>query len=85
MPVVFRYKGIRFFFYSNEGNPLEPRHIHAESGDGEAKIWLEPQVAIATSAGYNRKQLSQLMQLVEAHHDEIERAWNEHFRQDRQL
>ncbi len=31
MPVVFRYKGIRFFFYSNEGNPLEPRHIHAES------------------------------------------------------
>jgi len=38
MPVVFRYKGIRFFFYSNEGNPLEPMHIHAESGDGETKI-----------------------------------------------
>ena len=85
MPVVFRYKGIRFFFYSNEGNPLEPMHIHAESGDGEAKIWLEPQVAIASSTGYNRKQLSQLMQLVEAHRDEIERAWNEHFRQDRQF
>ncbi|WP_240721777.1 DUF4160 domain-containing protein [Halomonas marinisediminis] len=54
MPVIFRYKGIRFFFYSNEGNPLEPIHVHAESGDGEAKIWLEPQVAIANSAGYNR-------------------------------
>ncbi|WP_027961276.1 DUF4160 domain-containing protein [Halomonas halodenitrificans] len=85
MPVIFRYKGIRFFFYSNEGNPLEPIHVHAESGDGEAKIWLEPQVAIASSAGYNRKQLSQLMQLVEEHRRDIEEAWNEHFRQDRQL
>jgi hypothetical protein len=24
MPVVFRYKGVRFFFYSNEGSPREP-------------------------------------------------------------
>jgi hypothetical protein len=24
MPVIFRYKGFRFFFYSNEGNPREP-------------------------------------------------------------
>ena len=23
MPVVFRYKGFRFFFYSNEGQPRE--------------------------------------------------------------
>ncbi|MFT0172652.1 DUF4160 domain-containing protein [Paraburkholderia mimosarum] len=29
MPVVFRYNGIRFFFYSNEGDPREPVHIHA--------------------------------------------------------
>ncbi|WP_198588658.1 DUF4160 domain-containing protein [Alloalcanivorax mobilis] len=54
MPVVFRYKGIRFFFYSNEGNPREKMHIHAESGAGEAKLWLYPEVSIADSAGYNR-------------------------------
>ncbi|MBI5120299.1 MAG: DUF4160 domain-containing protein [Rhodospirillales bacterium] len=30
MPVIFRWNGIRFFFYSNEGNPREPMHIHAE-------------------------------------------------------
>jgi len=28
MPVVFRYRGYRFFFYSNEGDPREPLHIH---------------------------------------------------------
>jgi len=28
MPVVFRYKSFRFFFYPNEGNPREATHIH---------------------------------------------------------
>ena len=32
MPVVFRYKGFRFFFYSNEGNPREPVHVHVMGG-----------------------------------------------------
>lgn len=31
MPTVFRYEGIRFFFYSDEGTPREPTHIHARS------------------------------------------------------
>ncbi len=28
MPVVFRSGDLTFFFYSNEGNPREPVHIH---------------------------------------------------------
>jgi hypothetical protein len=28
MPVVFRYKSFRFFFYSNEGNPREAMRVH---------------------------------------------------------
>ena len=55
-------------------------HIPAESSDGEAKFWLHPNVTIARSAGYSRRQLSQLAELVREHRDEIERAWNEHFR-----
>ena len=35
MPVVFRYKSFRFFFYSNEGNPREAMHIHVRGVDGE--------------------------------------------------
>ncbi len=30
MPVVFRWEGIRFYFFSNEGDPREPVHIHAD-------------------------------------------------------
>ena len=80
MPVVFRHGNVRFHFFSNEGTPREPAHIHAESSDGEAKFWLHPNVTIARSAGYNRRQLSRLADLVREHRDEIERAWNEHFR-----
>lgn len=79
MPVVFRYKGIRFYFFSNEGNPREPVHIHAESGEGEAKFWLYPDVRVASSAGFDRRTLAELMKVVEEHRELIERAWNEYF------
>jgi len=45
MPVVFRYRNFRFFFYSNEG--MEPAHIHVRGRDGEAKFWLKPAVQLA--------------------------------------
>ena len=28
MPIVFRSDGFKFFFYSNEGDPREPLHVH---------------------------------------------------------
>jgi hypothetical protein len=49
MPVVFRHKGYRFFFSSNEGNPREPLHIHVRSSEGEAKFWLGPEVRLAVN------------------------------------
>jgi hypothetical protein len=79
MPVVFRKQGVRFYFFSNEGDPREPVHVHAGSGDGEAKFWLYPEVTIANSAGYNRKQLAWLVRVVTNRREQIERAWNEHF------
>lgn len=86
MPVVFRLKDLRFHLFSNEGNPREPVHIHAESADGKAKLWLYPEVKIASSAGFNRKELTEIVAVVHdlrqffvARRDEIERAWNEYF------
>ena len=40
MPTVFRERGFRFFFYSNEGSPREPVHIHVEKADLEAKFLM---------------------------------------------
>jgi hypothetical protein len=79
MPVVFRYKSFRFFFYSNEGNPREAMHIHVRGADGEAKFWLTPTVYLADSDGYDARTLRELRDAVIANKDLIERTWNDHF------
>ncbi len=40
MPTTLRLLGVRFFFYSNEGN--EPPHVPIEKGDAESKYWIDP-------------------------------------------
>jgi len=80
MLVIFRYRGFKFFFYSNEGTPLEPVHIHVEKDNVEAKFWLIPEVRVAYNDGYDARTLRELLEIVEANKDRIERAWNEFFR-----
>jgi hypothetical protein len=48
MPEIFRYRGFKFFFYSNEGTPREPVHVHVEKDDIEAKFWVVPEVSVHT-------------------------------------
>ena len=79
MPVVFRYKGFRFFFYSNEGNPREPVHVHVRSGGSEAKLWLDPQVRVAASYGFDAGTLRELVEVAQTHREMIERAWHDYF------
>lgn len=79
MPVLFRHKGYRFFFYSNEGNPLEPLHIHVRRGEAVAKFWLEPDVTLAESFGMSSSELRELMDIAEQNKKLIKRYWNEYF------
>ena len=79
MPTVFRHDGIRFYFFSNEGNPSEPLHIYAGRADAEAKVWVSPEVRFADSVGFSRREQIELIRIVELRRDEIIRAWHEHF------
>lgn len=79
MPVVFRYKGFRFFFFSNEGNPLEPLHVHVQKGSAIAKLWLQPYPEVAESYGLTSSELRELLKIAVEHRDEIERYWNDYF------
>lgn len=79
MPVVFRYKGFRFFFYSNEGSPREPVHVHVRLGSSEAKLWLEPQVRVASSFGFDASTLRELVEVAQGNRALIERTWHEYF------
>jgi hypothetical protein len=79
MPVVFRYRDFRFFFYSNEGDPREQAHVHVRKDESEAKFWLRPDVQVAYNDGYDARTLRELMSLVGRNRELIERTWNEFF------
>ncbi len=79
MPVVFRHKGFRFFFYSNEGDPREPAHIHVTKDGIDAKFWLNPVVLIDYNDGFNARTLRELTEVIERRREEILRAWDEFF------
>jgi hypothetical protein len=79
MPVIFRAGGFQFFFYSNEGNPREPPHVHVGKADREAKFWISPDVLLAYNDGFTSKTLRELLELIEANRERLERAWDEYF------
>jgi hypothetical protein len=79
MPTIFRRGGYRFFFFSNEGDPREPAHVHIRRGADEAKIWLEPEVVVAESFGFNASEQNALSRIVEDERATLLRAWHEHF------
>jgi hypothetical protein len=63
MPTVLRLGGLRFFFFSNEGN--EPAHIHIEQAECYAKFWLQMDVELALSFGFRKRDLTRIRKLVE--------------------
>ncbi len=67
---------MRFYFFSREESRI---HIHVQGSDGEAKFWLEPQIAIAHNYGLNRRAISTAIRLMREHESEIRTAWKEHF------
>jgi len=76
-PTVFKEGKYRFFFFSKEE---ERMHIHVMSGDGEAKFWIEPIIALADYTGLSKKQLNQLQKVIERHKNEIIKKWKKHLK-----
>ncbi len=79
MPAVFRERGMRFFFYSDEGEPLEPVHIHVHASGNEAKFWVKPHIWLAWGKGFRPNELKLIQTVVEKREQEIVEAWNEFF------
>jgi hypothetical protein len=77
MPTLLRVEGLRFFFYSNEGQ--EPPHVHVEKGAGEAKLWLEP-VRLVYSNRLTPSELRRVRELTFQHQTAFLERWNEHLR-----
>lgn len=79
MPKVFEKNGYKFFFFSNEGDPLEPIHIHIRKDGNLAKFWIEPEVSLGKNHGFSAKELNWIFEMVESNKYKIEEKWNEYF------
>ena len=79
MPTVFREAGYRFFFYSNEGDPREPVHVHVQSAESESKFWIKDEVTLARSDGFDALTLRKILKIIERNKNKVEEKWYEHF------
>jgi len=77
VPTIFRERGFRFFFWSDERS--EPAHIHVKAGQGYAKIWLGPPIALAESHDYNPREIRIILEIVTERREMMEQAWHEYF------
>jgi len=48
---LFRFFGIRFFFFSNEHLPI---HVHIKNADGTAKFMIEPEILLVHNNGIKK-------------------------------
>ncbi len=85
MPVVLRRDGLRYFFFSNEGSPREPPHVHVQGGGRDAKIWLEPEVSVADHYGFNSREITRILLVGRQNRTQFLRAWHEHLANKRPL
>ncbi len=53
-------------------------HVHVLSPDGEAKFWLEPEIEVAMSKGFNSIEVNELKRIVEERQNEIRERWRRH-------
>jgi len=79
MPKVFSWQGYRFHFFSNEGDPLEPCHIHVQKDKNRAKFWIEPYIYLDYNYGFTSQELNRFRKVIEENKELIRSKWDEYF------
>lgn len=79
MPTVLNENGYRFFFFSNEGNPIGPCHIHVRKHGALAKFWVENSCHLAENIGFTAKELNDISEIINRNTSTIKEAWNGFF------
>jgi len=75
MPTIKIISGYRFFFYSNDHDPV---HVHVEKDNKTAKYCLVP-LELKKSKGFNATELKRIGLLVEENKALFKQKWYEYF------
>jgi hypothetical protein len=76
VPTVLRWRGYRFYFFSNEGQ--EPPHVHVDHAGLTAKFWLI-EVRLARNIGYSDRQLAELSSKIAEERVRFLEVWRDYF------
>ena len=76
MPVILRWKGYIFRFYSKEEDRA---HVHVFKQGAQAKVWLEPDVEVGVYRGYSAKELNVIEKAVKQERDALLDKWRRYF------
>ncbi len=76
MPTLFILLGFRFFFWSNDHEPV---HVHISKGDAEAKYNVHD-LELVENFGFKKSELKMIESIIEENQDIIIERWNEFFK-----
>jgi len=85
MPQIFKIGSYWVYFWSNEGEPIEPVHVHVSYGkprQNATKVWITKRGKCLVE--YSRSDipphvLRDIVKMIEARSDEIVRRWVDYF------
>lgn len=75
-PTIFREGPFRVYFFSLEESRM---HVHVITTEGEAKFWMEPEIALARNYGLSEQVANRALKLITERQQEIRDAWRKHF------
>ena len=85
MPQIFKIGSYLVYFWSNEGDPLEPVHVHIAEGvpvQNATKVWLTKTgkcLLVHNNSKIPSRQLRIMMQIIEARQEEVIERWYSYF------
>jgi len=85
MPRVFRLGAYIVYFWSNEGAPREPIHVHVSEGrqiENSTKIWITSTgrtLLCNNNSKIPRRTLENILDIIESRSEEIIEAWKQKF------
>lgn len=75
MPTLFIFLGFRFFFWSNEHDPV---HVHISKGESEAKYNVL-EIKMVENHGFKKNELRMIEAIIDENQHIIIERWNEYF------
>ena len=76
MPTIIIVNGVKFFFYSNDHEPV---HVHVSKAGATAKVAIRPEVKLLENKGFSPSAIKNILKFCGDTQEEIIEFWEEFF------